>query len=284
MTSAKPYHKAARELLLEHLDLHPGKTVNADLDPLEVGIVPDSDHHGGYHCGEGQVSADDYSVRESERDRRGLDGYSSAIDIGYFAITTSRGFFDLYDLNGWLVNLWDRGDPDIADLREVIYSPDGKVVRRKDKLGLRISGDSSHTTHTHLSEFRDADGHRMVNLATRWLEHIGLLEDPVTKDEIAAIAKETAKQVWATPYGNTSTEQRWPGTGTKPMSSFLALAAMYGYDGVQLAKTLTGKDWTDEDAIVRDVLAGLDPAVIAAAIPAEIAEQVAQKLADRLAA
>jgi hypothetical protein len=277
MTIAKPKHLEARALLLKHLDLHPGKAVNNDLDPLEAGIVPDSNHRGGYHCGRGQVDATDYSVRESSRDRNGLDQYSAGIDYGYFAVTTDRGTFDLYDYNLWLKGLWDAGDDDTKDLREVIYSPDGVNVRRLDKLGIRSTGDSSHQTHTHHSEFRDADGHRMVNLARRWLQHIGLLEDPVTKDEIAAIAKETAKQVWATPYGNSSTEKRWPGAGVKPMNSYLALAAMYGKDDLDT-------DDVDEQAIVAGVLAGLDAETIAAAIPAEIAEQVAQKLADRMAA
>jgi hypothetical protein len=51
---------------------------------------------------------------------------------------------------------------------------------------------------------------------------------------------------------------------------------------VQL-KALTGKDFTDEQAIVAGVLAGLDPAVIAAAIPADLAREVADELAARLA-
>lgn len=51
---------------------------------------------------------------------------------------------------------------------------------------------------------------------------------------------------------------------------------------VQL-KALTGKDFTDEQAIVAGVLAGLDPAAIAAAIPADLAREVADELAARLA-
>ena len=51
---------------------------------------------------------------------------------------------------------------------------------------------------------------------------------------------------------------------------------------IALLGTLAGKDFTDEGAIVSGVLAGLDPAAIAAAIPAELAEQVADELAARL--
>lgn len=48
-------------------------------------------------------------------------------------------------------------------------------------------------------------------------------------------------------------------------------------------KELTGRDFADESAIVAGVLAGLDPAVIAAAIPEDLARQVADELAARLA-
>jgi hypothetical protein len=49
-----------------------------------------------------------------------------------------------------------------------------------------------------------------------------------------------------------------------------------------LLAALSGKDFTDEPAIVQGVLGGLDPATIAAAIPADIARQVADELASRL--
>lgn len=197
MTSAKPNHKAARALMLRHLDLHPGESVADDLDPLEAGIVPDRRHRGGYHCGAGRVLDPDYSVNESPRDRRGLDGFASAVDYGYFRIRTVRGVFDLYDYNRWLVGLCEAGDPDTADLREVIYSPDGKAVKRWDALGRRSSGDSSHRGHTHHSEFRDADGHRMLRLATRWLQHIGVIpqEDDVQQADIDKIVTAVVSRV-----------------------------------------------------------------------------------------
>jgi hypothetical protein len=193
VTAAKPNHRAARTLLLQHLDMHPGRTVESDLDPAEVGIVGDTAHADGgdsYHLGADQIRArngrDRYSVDESTRDKRGLDNYASAMDIGWFRVTTQRGTFDLRDFSSWLVDLCRAGDPDTRDLREVIYSPDGQVVRRWDRLGRRVSGDSSHLSHTHLSEHRDADGHRMLRLATRWLQHIGMIpeEDTMTPDQL----------------------------------------------------------------------------------------------------
>jgi hypothetical protein len=209
MTSAKPNHRAARALWLQFLDTHPGKTVNNDLDPLEAGIVGDTAHAEGgdsYHLGKDKIRAragrNRYSVDESSRDQSGLDDNASAMDIGYFAITTSRGTFDLYDYNTWLINLCRAGDPDTRDLREVIYSPDGRTVRRWDALGLRTTGDSSHLTHTHHSEFRDADGHRMVNLATRWLQHIGLIaeEDDVSAQDVIAALKSAEGQAALTTW------------------------------------------------------------------------------------
>lgn len=50
-----------------------------------------------------------------------------------------------------------------------------------------------------------------------------------------------------------------------------------------LLQALSGKDFTDEPAIVAGVLAGLDPAVIAAAIPKDLAQQLLDALASRLA-
>lgn len=202
MTAAKPHHLTARKLLLEHLDLNPGRTVGTDLDPAEVGIVGDTAHAAGgdsYHLGKDQIRARGdrarYSVDESPRDQAGLDNYASALDIGYFKVTTARGTFDLYDFNTWLTALCRAGDPDTGDLREVIYSLDGKTVRRWDRLGRRTSGDNTHTWHTHLSEHRDATGQRMIRLATRWLQHIGLLpgEDDVTKTEFMTWMTEWAK-------------------------------------------------------------------------------------------
>jgi hypothetical protein len=181
---AKQAHLDARRLLLDHLDIHPGKTVDADLDPAEVGIVGSASHVAtgtSYHLGRGDLdlSKRPYSVYESPRDQRGLDEHASAMDVGWFRVTTARGTFDLRAFSRWLVGLCQSGDPDTVDVREVIYSLDGKTVRRWDDLGIRSTGDSSHLTHTHISEYRDATGARMVRLAQRWLGHIGLMEEDV---------------------------------------------------------------------------------------------------------
>jgi hypothetical protein len=95
MTAAKKNHLAARALLLQYLDLHPGQTPDADLDPAEVGIVGDTAHAEGgdsYHLGKDQIrkTGHRYSVDESARDKRGLDGYASAMDVRRPTWTRSR--------------------------------------------------------------------------------------------------------------------------------------------------------------------------------------------------
>jgi hypothetical protein len=299
MTAAKPNHRAARALLLQYLDVHPGKVVASDLDPAEAGIVGDTAHADGgdsYHLGEDQIRArgsrDRYSVDESARDRRGLDDYASAMDIGLFSVRTPRGLFGLRDFSVWLVELCKAGDPDTRDLREVIYSPDGRSVRRWDREKRRSSGDDSHLFHTHLSEYRDADGHRMVRLATRWLQHIGLIPEeddvPFADDKIKVTAT-TGKELF---------DPDLKAGAEVEAATVLQLSAIHARRAarasvangtkldqlIALVGQMAGTDFTDEDAIVAGVLAGLDAQAIAAAIPAELAQQVADELAARLQA
>ncbi|QLQ38001.1 hypothetical protein [Micromonospora robiginosa] len=181
----------ARQLLLDHLDMHPGKTVDDDLDPAEVGIVGDSAHRGGYHCGEDRVVSGDYSVVESARDRTGLDRWACALDVGQFEVTTSTGTYDLPHYSRWLVAQCEAGTDDTRDIREVIYSPDGKTVRRWDRLGRRSSGDITHLFHTHKSYFRDAirAGRDQTAVIRRYLTTIGLIEGDDDMPTAAEIAK-----------------------------------------------------------------------------------------------
>jgi hypothetical protein len=127
-----------------------------------LGIVGDSAHRGGYHCGSDRVDADDYSVDESARDRQGLSGAASALDIG--------SFNRLREFSKWLVAECKAGAEDTKDIREVIYSPDGQTVRRWDRLGIRSSGDSSHRFHTHISFFRDSEDRDKTAVFRRFFE------------------------------------------------------------------------------------------------------------------
>ncbi|GIF38984.1 hypothetical protein [Actinoplanes xinjiangensis] len=284
MTAAKPNHLKARRLLLDHLDRHPDRTVGDDLDPAEAGVVGDTRHAAGgdsYHLGRDKIRAragrDRYSVDESRRDRDGLDDHASAMDIGFFRVGAPRGTFDLYDFNAWLIPLCRSGDPDTADLREVIYSPDGRTVRRWDRLNRRTTGDDSHLTHTHLSEHRDADGHRMIRLATRWLRHIGLIPEEdatMTKAEFLAMLRD--KDVRAAlagamlqtdglipaPPGNRGTD------GSVNTHWSLASYAQWTYrhllDARAAIVTLATRDEVDEVALAR----ALAP-MLAAALPGD---------------
>jgi hypothetical protein len=188
MTRAPANLLAVRRLLLDHLGPGvkppPGVTI---LDPLgdpawEIGIVPDAAHRGGYHCGSDRVIwrngvIDDYSVVESPRDRNGLTLDAAALDIGMFKVRTPKGTFDLRHYSTWMVQQCQAGTADTAHIREIIYSPDGKTVKRWDRLGRRSSGDNSHLTHTHESYFRDAirAGYDVSAVKRRYLTVIGAL-------------------------------------------------------------------------------------------------------------
>lgn len=200
MTRAPDNLLAARRLLLDHLDMTPGRTVRSDLDPAEVGIVGDNAHIGGYHCGSDRVrrvgrEIRDYSVTESGRDRAGLSDLACALDIGEFRRTFGGRTYDLPHLSAWIVGQCKAGTPDSRDIREVIWSPDGRTVKRWDRLGKRSSGDDSHRWHTHISYFRDAikAGRDQTGLIRRYLTTIGLLagED----DEMSAAAERTITNI-----------------------------------------------------------------------------------------
>lgn len=134
---------------------------------VNLGIVPDARHRqsGGYHCGRDDLVAagrlaTDYSTQHP-RDRAGLTDAASALDLGKL-----RGSLaELQAFSTWLVEQCQAKAPGTEDIREVIWSPDGKVVKRWSGID-RITrdgwptgtgnGDQSHLWHTHISWFRDA--------------------------------------------------------------------------------------------------------------------------------
>lgn len=186
MTSAPANLIAVRRLLLDHLDIHENSNAYpTDLDPAEVGIVGDPNHRGGYHCGSDRVVTNDYSVVESSRDRTGLTLDAAGLDVGLFAVQAGGRRHDLYSFSTWCVAQCIAETADSRDIREIIYSPDGRTVRRWDRLGRRSTGDDSHLWHTHFSFFRDAikAGRDQTPLFRRYLTTIGLIpneEDLVT--------------------------------------------------------------------------------------------------------
>ena len=72
----------------------------------------------------------------------------------------------------WLVGQCAAKTSDCRDIREVIYSPDGKTVKRWDALGIRSTGDTSHLSHTHISWFRDSENHDRAAVIRRYFKEI----------------------------------------------------------------------------------------------------------------
>lgn len=139
-----------------------------------LGVFPDENHDGGYHCGwdrrrirNGQLS--DYSWQESPRDWNHKTDAARAFDCGMFPL--------LRELSIWMVGECAIGAPDTLDIREIIYSPDGVNVYRWDRLGIRSTGDSSHQTHTHFSYFADAEHRDKVSPFRRFFEGGGMPAD-----------------------------------------------------------------------------------------------------------
>lgn len=131
-----------------------------------LGIYPDQNHDGGYHCGwdrrrtTSSGALDDYAWDESPRDWNHKTDAARAFDCGQFD--------RLAEMSVWIVQQCEAGAPDTLDIREVIYSPDGKIVLRWDRLGIRDTGDSSHLSHTHFSWFADAEASDKLPLFQRF--------------------------------------------------------------------------------------------------------------------
>ena len=206
MTSAPANLLAARSLMLDYLDIQPAHT-DDDLESAEVGIVGDPAHRGGYHCGSDRVVPKDYSVHESSRDRAGLTIAASALDVGWFEVRSRGAVHNLRTFSVWCVEQCKANTADSRDIREIIYTDNGKTVRRWDRLGKRSTGDSSHLYHTHFSFFRDATkaGRDQRPLFRRYLTEIGMIEMPLTSDDVDAVAE----AVLAANAGSRNTPVRW---------------------------------------------------------------------------
>ncbi len=129
-------------------------------------------------------------------------------------------------------------------------------------------------------------------LAPGWSENMALTD--TDKADIRAIVKEEIQvpltdrdpdpllvDVYA---GNRILSHQTP-DGTRdgyPQTAFYTVVKNLGIQ-LMAVKALVSGDNVDEAAIIAGVLAGLDPAAIAAAIPLDIASQVADELAARLA-
>lgn len=139
-----------------------------------LGIAPDAAHVGGYHCGwDDRRVAGDYSWSESTRDSSHKTNAARAFDLGWFDIQLGGRRVTLIDFNLWFVNELKANAADTRDVREFIYTPDGRTVLRWDRLGKRSSGDSSHKGHSHTSWFADAETRDKSGPFRRFFAKIG---------------------------------------------------------------------------------------------------------------
>lgn len=142
-----------------------------------VGIVGDDSHQNAgtsYHLGKDALKKTAYSIIESPRDRNGLSNAASGLDVGEF----SKGKNNLQTFSKWLVAQCQAGTDDTRDIREVIYSPDGKTVKRWDRLKKRSTGPIDHTWHTHISYFRDSERRDKTALFRRYAQESGITPPP----------------------------------------------------------------------------------------------------------
>lgn len=241
-----------------------------------LGIKHATPQGGGYHEGNDLLAAagrlsSDYSKRESARDRPGTNS-ASAFDLG--------GDFPRFrEITLALVAACQRGDPRTRDVREVIYTPDGKTVRRWDRLGLRSTGDSSHLSHTHISFFRDSEGRR-----DRADNFLGLLrelfegqEADMTPDQERRLQSAEA-HAWAVRTGERPSTFINGGTaqannGNPLWDTLEALAAKVDTLAAPAAPVV------DVDQLAQKVAALILPAVVAAN-SAAVADELAKRLGN----
>jgi hypothetical protein len=139
---------------------------------VNLGIVGDTAHVAkgfSYHLGKDYLAPDAYSIKTA-RDKAGLTNAASAIDLG--ALGDSGNYGALRAFSRWLVGQGQKNAAGTSDIREIIYTPDGKVVMRWDRERGFASAprpgeaDNSHLYHTHISFYRDSEERSKVGLFT----------------------------------------------------------------------------------------------------------------------
>lgn len=159
---------------------------------INDGIVGDSAHSYGYHCGKDRIYGTtgrgdaDYSVQHT-RDKAGLSNAAMALDLGHASKSELRRF------TSWLFDQCKAGKPDTSDIREVISSVDGTNVLgwtalKPDTL-IPNYGDSSHLWHMHISWWRDAENHDLTGIFKRyWSEKVSTGKLIVDANAVVQIA------------------------------------------------------------------------------------------------
>jgi hypothetical protein len=150
-----------------------------------LGVVGDAAHaiRATYHNGRDRflasgldTCAENYTICTG-RDRAGLTNAAAAIDIG------NHG--GLRALSRWLVGRARSNAPGTRDIREIIYSPDGRQVLRWDRergiesLPKTGEADDTHRWHTHVSFYRDSELRDKVGIFRPYYEPLVPSEQPV---------------------------------------------------------------------------------------------------------
>lgn len=238
--------------------------IGQGLPGASIGIVGDTAHGGqGYHSGLDDLlnayGYGDYSVSESSRDGHPSNA-AMALDVG--------GIGNLQEFSNWLVAQCRAGTADTQDIREVIYSPDGNVVRRWDRLGVRSSGDDSHLWHTHISYFRDSESRDKTGLFRRFFEgEDDMAFDDNDKASLAQVNAMLRMHHWM-----------WAPTRSEYVGA--------GGDGVVYDAITQGKFVAQLNKAAANTTAAapvIDYAQLAAALQPLVAKAVADELAKRLA-
>lgn len=149
---------------------------------INSGIVGGSTVIRGYHIGKDRIrNSTDYSI-QTPRDKAGLTNAAAALDLGRLDGSLTK----LQDFNKWFVNERCRKNAvGTRDVREVIYSLDGKIVLRWDRergynsLPRPGESDQSHTWHTHISFYRDSEYREKVGLFRPYFEQEEEVEMPI---------------------------------------------------------------------------------------------------------
>lgn len=152
----------------------------------DVGIAPDEAHlaGGGYHVGCQDIQRigkwnTDYSTRQ-DRDRLAGTNVASALDIGDDWPRGGRPAWLRF--NNLLVALLRGGDPALAALRAVNFSPDGTSRKRYDSFNPSqgvINSTDSVTIHTHVEFWRNTAG---TPARARALARIGQVIDAAIRN------------------------------------------------------------------------------------------------------
>jgi hypothetical protein len=150
---------------------------------VNLGISGDLAHQkrASYHNGQdaitkyGRTAATDYSIRLSRDREPYLTNAAAGCDLGKLDGTLAN----LQKISSWLVQRCIDRAPGTEDIREVIYSPDGKVVKRWDNHDRVLrdgyptttgQGDQTHLWHTHISWYRDSEKRQKVAVFAPYFE------------------------------------------------------------------------------------------------------------------